>query len=105
MKKKTILALIATLAITQAGIGFTGNMGKVHAMNPNQYTDVVSTNVNYSYIEKMVDEGILDADSDTEFGAEKAMTRQGLLTALYRMEKKSIGTGWRKYICRCRLQG
>lgn len=29
MKKKTILALIATLAITQAGIGFTGNMGKV----------------------------------------------------------------------------
>ena len=62
-------------------------MGKVHAMNPNQYTDVVSTNVNYSYIEKMVDEGIMDAETENEFGAEKAMTRQGLLTALYRMEK------------------
>ena len=90
MKKKTILALIATLAITQAGIGFTGNMGKVHAMNPNQYTDVVSTNVNYSYIEKMVDEGIMDAETENEFGAEKAMTRQGLLTALYRMEKNPL---------------
>ena len=90
MKKKTILALIATLAITQAGIGFTGNMGKVHAMNPNQYTDVVSTNVNYSYIEKMVDKGILDADTDTEFGTGKAMTRQGLLTALYRMAKNPL---------------
>ena len=90
MKKKTILALIATLAITQAGIGFTGDMGKVHAMNPNQYTDVVSTNVNYSYIEKMVDEGIMDAETENEFGAEKAMTRQGLLTALYRMEKNPL---------------
>ena len=90
MKKKTILALIATLAITQAGIGFTGNMGKVHAMNPNQYTDVVSTNVNYSYIEKMVDDGIMDAETENEFGAEKAMTRQGLLTALYRMEKNPL---------------
>ena len=90
MKKKTILALIATLAITQAGIGFTGNMGKVHAMNPNQYTDVVSTNVNYSYIEKMVDERIMDAETENEFGAEKAMTRQGLLTALYRMEKNPL---------------
>ncbi len=90
MKKKTILALIATLSITQAGIGFTGNMGKVHAMNPNQYTDVVSTNVNYSYIEKMVDEGIMDAETENEFGAEKAMTRQGLLTALYRMEKNPL---------------
>ena len=87
MKRKIIAALIATLAITQAGIGFTGNMGKVHAMNPNQYTDVVSTNVNYSYIEQMVDEGIMDAETENEFGAEKAMTRQGLLTALYRMEK------------------
>ena len=90
MKKKTILALITTLSITQAGIGFTGNMGKVHAMNPNQYTDVVSTNVNYSYIEKMVDEGIMDAETENEFGAEKAMTRQGLLTALYRMEKNPL---------------
>ena len=90
MKKKTILALIATLSITQAEIGFTGNMGKVHAMNPNQYTDVVSTNVNYSYIEKMVDEGIMDAETENEFGAEKAMTRQGLLTALYRMEKNPL---------------
>ena len=59
-------------------------------MNPNQYTDVVSTNVNYSYIEKMVDEGIMDAETDNEFGAEKAMTRQGLLTALYRMEKNPL---------------
>ena len=90
MKRKIIAALIATLAITQAGIGFTGNMGKVHAMNPNQYTDVVSTNVNYSYIEKMVDEGIMDAETENEFGAEKAMTRQGLLTALYRMEKNPL---------------
>lgn len=90
MKRKIIVALIATLAITQAGIGFTGNMGKVHAMNPNQYTDVVSTNVNYSYVEKMVDEGILDADTDTEFGTGKAMTRQGLLTALYRMAKNPL---------------
>ncbi len=93
MKRKIIAALIATLAITQVGIGFTGNMGKVHAMNPNQYTDVVSTNVNYSYIEKMVDKGILDADTDTEFGTEKAMTRQGLLTALYRMEKNPLVLG------------
>ena len=90
MKRKIIAALIATLAITQAGIGFTGNIGKVHAMNPNQYTDVVSTNVNYSYIEKMVDEGIMDAETENEFGAEKAMTRQGLLTALYRMEKNPL---------------
>ena len=90
MKRKIIAALIATLAITQVGIGFTGNMGKVHAMNPNQYTDVVSTNVNYSYIEKMVDEGIMDAETENEFGAEKAMTRQGLLTALYRMEKNPL---------------
>ena len=89
MKRKIIAALIATLAVAQVGF-FAGNMGTVHAMNPNQYTDVVSTNVNYSYIEKMVDKGILDADSDTEFGAEKAMTRQGLLTALYRMEKNPL---------------
>jgi len=89
MKRKIIAALIATLAVAQVGF-FAGNMGTVQAMNPNQYTDVVSTNVNYSYIEKMVDKGILDADSDTEFGAEKAMTRQGLLTALYRMEKNPL---------------
>ena len=89
MKRKIIAALIATLAVAQVGF-FAGNMGAVQAMNPNQYTDVVSTNVNYSYIEKMVDKGILDADSDTEFGAKKAMTRQGLLKALYRMAENPL---------------
>ena len=89
MKRKIIAALIATLAVTQVGF-FAGNMGAVQAMNPNQYTDVVSTNVNYSYIEKMVDKGILDADTDTEFGAKKAMTRQGLLKALYRMAENPL---------------
>ena len=79
MKKKLVLALIASVVMAQSGITYTA-----HAMQEYPYYDM--TDDNAAYIETVLNAGIMSAKNSEDFGTEDKMTRFDVLDALYRLE-------------------
>ena len=86
MKGKRTLALIVASGLTAAlGITNVGNLA--YAMEAGTYSDVTPNDPAYAYIEDVVDAGIMEGESDTEFGIDEEVTRGEVLTYIYRLMK------------------
>ena len=87
MKRKVVVALIASLAIAQVGVGVVKrNQYVVNAKSPsNVSVQNVQKTLDESFFEKMVEKGILNADKNVKEEAEESVTRQEFVIALYRM--------------------
>lgn len=83
MKKKLVIALLASCMVCQGAVGSTAL-----AMDANQYVDVKKTDNFFEYIEKVTDEGIMDAEKDGEFGVETKMTRGDVIDTLWKLAGK-----------------
>lgn len=83
MKKKIVIALLASCMVCQGAVGSTAL-----AMDANQYVDVKKTDNFFEYIEKVTDEGIMDAEKDGEFGVETKMTRGDVIDTLWKLAGK-----------------
>lgn len=83
MKKKLVIALLASCMACQGAVGSTAL-----AMDANQYVDVKKTDNFFEYIEKVTDEGIMDAEKDGEFGVETKMTRGDVIDTLWKLAGK-----------------
>ena len=79
MRKKVVLALIASVIMAQSGITYTA-----HAMQDYQYYDM--TDDNAGYIETVLNAGIMSAKNAEDFGTEEQMTRFEVLDVLYRLD-------------------
>ena len=69
MKKKLVIALLASCMVCQGAVGSTAL-----AMDANQYVDVQKSDEFFKYIEKVTDEGIMEADKDGEVGVERTIS-------------------------------
>ena len=86
MKGKRTLALIVASGLTAAlGITNVGNLA--YAMEAGTYSDVTPNDPAYAYIEDVVDAGIMEGESDTEFGIDEEVTRGEVLFYIYRLMK------------------
>lgn len=83
MKKKLVIALLASCMVCQGAVGSTAL-----AMDADQYVDVKKTDNFFEYIEKVTDEGIMDAEKDGEFGVETKMTRGDVIDTLWKLAGK-----------------
>lgn len=84
MKRKTVVALLATMALT------AGSVGTVFAMSTEQFSDVKAGASYYSYIETLVDAGIMKAGSETEFGVAETETRGDFIQELHALAKNPL---------------
>lgn len=76
-KKLTALLLAALMTSALTGTAFAAEDGG------KQYADVPAWA--QEYVERIVDQGLVDGKTDTAFGANDPMTRADLVTALYRL--------------------
>lgn len=83
MKKKLVIALLASCMVCQGAVGSTAL-----AMDDNQYVDVKKTDNFFEYIEKVTDEGIMDSEKDGEFGVETKMTRGDVIDTFWKLAGK-----------------
>ena len=83
MKKKLVIALLASCMVCQGAVGSTAL-----AMDANQYVDVQKSDEFFKYVEKVTDEGIMDAEKDGEFGVETKMTRGDVIDTLWKLAGK-----------------
>lgn len=84
MKRKTVLALLATMALT------TGATGTAFAAN---FTDVAKGTPVETYVTDVTDKNLMDGETDTEFGVAEGTTRSDLVQALYRLNINLPVTG------------
>ena len=83
MKSKRIMALLLTSALSVSVSGIGGM--SAFAMDANKYTDVPAEETLFGYVEDVVDSGIMEGDTDTEFGVETKVTRGDIVSYLYKM--------------------
>lgn len=84
MKRKTVLALLATMALT------TGATATTFAAN---YSDVKTGTPVSTYVTDVTDKGIMEGETDTEFGVAEGTTRSDLVQALYKLNINLPVTG------------
>ena len=74
MKRKTVLALLATMTLT------TGVTARAIAAN---FADVEKGTPVSTYVTDVTDKGLMEGETDTEFGVAEGTTRSDLVQALY----------------------
>ena len=83
MKRKTVLAFLATMALTTgATTAFAANFNDVKEGTP------VST-----YVTDVTDKGLMEGETETEFGVAEGTTRSDLVQALYKLNLNLPVTG------------
>lgn len=84
MKRKTVIALLATMSLT-AGVATTG-----FAAN---FSDVTKGTPIDTYVTDVTDKGLMEGETDTEFGVAEGTTRSDLVQALYQLNLNLPVTG------------
>lgn len=84
MKRKKVLAFLATMALT------TGATATTFAAN---YSDVKTGTPVSTYVTDVTDKGIMEGETDTEFGVAEGTTRSDLVQALYKLNLNLPVTG------------
>ena len=84
MKRKTVIALLATISLT-AGVATTG-----FAAN---FSDVAKGTPIDTYVTDVTDKGLMEGETDTEFGVAEGTTRSDLVQALYQLNLNLPVTG------------
>lgn len=84
MKRKTVVALLATMALT------AGGTATAFAMNAGQFSDVKAGSSYYSYIETVVDAELMNAESEEEFGVAETETRGKFIRTLHTLAKSPL---------------
>lgn len=84
MKRKIVAAMLSTMLISVASASV------VSAMDSSAFTDVSSYTSFYKYIEKVVDDGIMEGTSNTEFGVSQKETRLDFIKSLHAMAKSPL---------------
>ena len=84
MKRKTVIALLATMSLT-AGVATTG-----FAAN---FSDVAKGTPIDTYVTDVTDKGLMEGETDTEFGVAEGTTRSDLVQALYQLNLNLPVTG------------
>ena len=92
MKRKVVVALIASLVIAQVGVGAVRkNQYVVSAKSTNNVSvQSVQKTLDESFFEKMVEKGIFNADKDVKEESEESVTRQEFIIALHRMSSSPL---------------
>lgn len=89
-KKTTTIIMTAALALSM-GIPGLGNYA--FAMNEEKFSDVDKDTEIFPYVSYVVDAGIMEGSSDSEFGVEEAVTRGDLVSYLYKLVKSPVVSG------------
>ena len=84
MKKKLVVALMATMVLSQAA------SMSVFAMRENQFSDVSKNDSFYSYVESVVDSKYMVGENGTEFGVGEKTSRYDLIDTLYKVAKEPL---------------
>ena len=84
MKRKTVIALLATMALT------TGATATAFAAN---FADVKEGTPVSTYVTDVTDKGLMEGETDTEFGVAEGTTRSDLVQALYKLNLNLPVTG------------
>ena len=84
MKRKIVAAMLSTMLISVASASV------VSAMDSSAFTDVSSYTSYYKYIEKVVDDGVMNGTNDTEFGVSQKETRLDFIKSLHAMAKSPL---------------
>lgn len=87
MKRKKVLALIMAAAMT------FGSVSTAFAMDADQYKDVQSTQDFFKYVEDVVDLKIMEGETADEFGVEEDVTREDVVSYMYRLMKSPTVNG------------
>ena len=89
-KKTTMLIMTAALALSMSTPGL-GNYA--FAMNEEKFSDVDKDAEIFPYVSYVVDSGIMQGESDSEFGVEEAITRSEIVSYLYKLLKSPVVSG------------
>ena len=84
MKRKTVVALLATMTLT------AGSVGTVFAMNSSQFSDVKTGASYFNYVQTVYDAEIMQGLSENEFGVEEKEKRSDFIQSLYVMAQKPV---------------
>lgn len=87
MKRKKVLALIMAAAMT------FGSVSTAFAMDTNQYKDVLETEDFFKYVKDVVDLKIMEGETADEFGVKEDVTREDVVTYMYKMMKSPAVNG------------